>query len=136
MQKSEKEIIQDFVFAEGYNSRYAEVYLPKFEYEYNVKLNSVLSALGMPSAFGTGADFSGIGETGTGILYIDEVLHKTFICVDELGTKAGAATSIGGGCGAMPPSEDIHFDRPFVYFIVDTETGLPVFMGTVTEIGK
>lgn len=125
-----------FVFAEGDNSRYAEVYLPKFEYEYNVKLNSVLSALGMPSAFGTGADFSGIGETGTGILYIDEVLHKTFICVDELGTKAGAATSIGGGCGAMPPSEEIHFDRPFVYFIVDTETGLPVFMGTVTDIGK
>ena len=125
-----------FEFAESDSTRYKEVYLPKFEYEYSLEMGEVLRALGINNAFEADADFSGIGETGTGLLYIDEVLHKTFISVDERGTKAGAVTSIQGGCGAMPPREELRFDKPFVYFIVDMNTKLPVFMGIAADIGK
>ena len=125
-----------FNFPESGNDRYREVYLPKFEYEYSLGMSDMLGAMGINEAFGQNADFSGIGETGTGILYIDEVLHKTFISVDERGTRAGAVTVLEAGCGAMPPSEELHFDKPFVYFIVDMNTKLPVFMGIAADIGE
>ena len=97
----------------------------------------MLSEMGMPVAFGAGADFSGIGATQDEILFIEDVLHETHITVDERGTKAGAVTVVKGGCGAAPaPSRELRFDRPFVYFIVDMNTKLPVFMGVAADIGK
>lgn len=125
-----------FVLGESYGERYAEVYLPKFDYDYSVEMKEILSSMGMDSAFGTEADFSALGETKTGVLKIDEVLHKTYISVDERGTKAGAVTVIKGGCGSAAPSEEMRFDRPFVYFIVDVEAKLPVFMGIAADIGE
>lgn len=112
-----------------------ETALPKFSYEYQLLMNDILKALGMPTAFdSSAADFSGLGTSSRGNIYISRVLHKTFICVDELGTKAGAATVVEASdeCAAVAPLS-VTLDRPFVYMILDNETGLPVFIGTVLD---
>ena len=106
--------------------------IPKFSYEYEIKLNDTLSEMGMPTAFTDAADFSGMSDIS---LCINEVRHKTFIDVSETGTKAAAVTIIGTEPTSVQlPSFEITLDRPFVYYIVDTETYLPVFMGMVTTI--
>ena len=123
-------------FLELENVSYAEVYLPKFECEYSTEMEDILKNLGIEKAFGAEADFSALGSASEGPLYIQGVKHNTFISVDELGTRAGAVTVISGGCGGMPPAEQVYFDRPFVYFIVDRDTKMPVFAGVAADIGK
>lgn len=109
--------------------------LPKFSYEYNKNLNDVLKDMGMPAAFDSGnADFSKLGHSDRGNIYIGNVLHKTFIEVSELGTKAGAVTAVAPAYGAAF-GESVILDRPFVYAIVDANTKLPIFIGTVTTLG-
>lgn len=101
--------------------------MPKFEYESDaVSLRNTLARMGMPGAFSETADFSGM--TGYPELYIGDVFHKAFISVDEDGTEAAAASAV-----IMPPgSADLPvltIDRPFIFFIRDTETGVILFMG-------
>lgn len=112
-----------------------DVRIPQYSYEYELELNDVLSAMGMPSAFGIEADFSRISSDSD--LYIAEVLHKTYIAVDDKGTKASAATGVGmEKCADPEDPKQVFLDRPFVYMIIDNATCLPIFMGAVTDIGK
>ena len=112
--------------------------MPKFEYEYGVEMSSALKALGMPDAFDANkADFSAMADSPQGKLFISFVLHKTFIAVDELGTKAGAVTMVAMAPGAAPNAEVpkvVRLDRPFVYAIIDNATNLPIFIGTLMNV--
>ena len=114
--------------------------IPKFSYEYGMFIDNILADLGMPTAFNDDkADFSKMGSSTEGNIYIGYVLHKTFISVDEHGTKAAAITDVATkDTAAMPPEDEkyVILDRPFVYMIVDNETNLPIFIGTVTDIQK
>lgn len=114
------------------------VNLPKFSYEYELTMNDVLKELGMPTAFdGDRADFSNMATSSYGNIFIGQVLHKIFISVDELGTKAGAVTKVEMNDECAPMTEWIvTLDRPFVYMIVDNATDLPIFIGIVTEISE
>lgn len=117
-----------------------EVYaaVPRFSCEYGAELNDSLRAMGMTAAFEAGeADFSGMGQSSLGPLYISQVLHKTRIAVDEKGTEAGAATAVimdAGGAMVEDPVPVVHLDRPFLYMLVDRETNLPAFIGAVTSM--
>lgn len=115
-----------------------DVCMPKFSYSYELSMEDMLSALGMPTAFDSAkADFSKLGAADNGNIFIGEVLHKTFISVDELGTKAGAVTSVMMKNESIALSQySVTLDRPFVYVIIENSTGLPVFMGTVMDIQK
>ncbi|MDE6775718.1 MAG: serpin family protein, partial [Ruminococcus sp.] len=120
------------------NSKYKKISasLPKFSYDYNSTLSKSLKDMGMESAFDARlADFSKMGETVTGMLFINDVKHKTHIDVNESGTKAAAVTSVemNAGDSADPPIE-ITLNRPFVYCIVDTEVDVPIFIGTLNSI--
>ena len=114
--------------------------IPKFTYDYEITLNETLKKMGMPDAFDElGADFIKMGTAiGYDNVYIGKVLHKTYISVDELGTKAGAVTSVemdgATSAGGRPKYKVVDLDRPFVYAIIDNETGFPIFMGAVLEI--
>lgn len=116
--------------------------IPKFETEYNVELSQVLADMGMANAFDVNmADFSGLGQdTRPGWnVFINRVLHKTYIQVGEQGTKAGAATVVemaAGGTSSGPVEEPkrVVLDRPFVYMLVDTENNLPFFIGTLMDV--
>lgn len=108
---------------------------PKFESRYEDDLVDELSRLGMGSAFDAArADFSGMGENRARNLFIGEVKHKTFVRVDEKGTEASAVTSVGIRLTSMPPSgPELVFDRPFLYGILDLETGIPLFTGVMED---
>ncbi len=112
--------------------------LPKFSYEYELRMNDVLAGLGMPSAFdGGAADFSKMAKSANGNIYIGDVLHKTFISVDERGTKAGAVTKVEMVDESIPCYEKVVvLDRPFVYMLIDNATNLPLFIGAAMDIEK
>lgn len=111
--------------------------LPKFSYDYNLSLSETLKALGMDEVFDPyRADLSGIASPEDGNIYISDVLHKTFITVDEKGTKAGAATKIDSNdAGAPLDFHEVFLDRPFVYMLIDCNSNIPFFIGTVIDIG-
>lgn len=116
-----------------------EAKLPKFETEYSTEMSEVLKAMGMPGAFDPAfADFSGLGTSKAGNIFISRVIHKTFISVAEKGTKAGAATVIEMKAESADPFfEDqkyVLLDRPFVYMLIDTETNIPFFIGTMMDV--
>ena len=112
--------------------------LPKFSFEYDLEMSQVLSNLGMTNAFtDTHADFNGIGTSPLGNIYINRVLHKTFIEVDEEGTRAAAVTAVEMAAQSVPPppGQTVILDRPFVFAIIDNTTNLPIFIGSVMDIG-
>ena len=105
---------------------------PKFSYESSFEMAKTLAEMGMPSAFGAEADFSGID--GTKNLFISEVVHKSFVAVDEAGTEAAAATAvILVEKGAPSTHVELTVDRPFIFVIRDVETGSTLFVGRVVN---
>lgn len=105
------------------------LYFPRFKLAFEKNLNDMLIEMGMEDAFSPGlADFSGINATTQ--LFINGVKHKTYIDVNEEGTEAAAVTSISLGFG-MP--DMLAFNREFLYFIVEEETGFILFSGRVSE---
>ena len=120
---------------------YADVQasIPKFTARSELELEEPLRAAGISDLFDvSAADLRGLGSAPSGnTLYVNSVLHKTYLELDENGTKAAAATSLEVGAGAAPPSEDVKtvtLDRPFLYMVVDTHACVPLFMGTVTSM--
>jgi serpin B len=107
--------------------------LPRWQYRLSARLNDDLQALGMPTAFGTEADFSGM--TTQDQLYIGAVLHQAFISVDEHGTEAAAATAVimEAASGGGPPPVVLNLDRPFLFLIHDVTTATPLFIGRVSD---
>jgi serpin B len=115
-------------------TRDVQVSLPKFRIEYKTGLVPVLQALGMRSAFTPSADFSGIDDKRD--LQISQVVHKAFIDVAEEGTEAAAATGVGVAMVAMVRPKEVpvfRADRPFLFQIRDTHSGLVLFTGRVTD---
>ncbi len=108
--------------------------MPKLNQESTLKLNDALKASGLEDAFSKQADFTSITDSQND-LYISEVLQKTFIEVNEKGTKAAAATEIGIETMSMPiETEPVIADRPYLYMVVDLENSLPLFIGQVVNI--
>ena len=116
----------------GARSSTVDLIMPKFEFATALDLNDTLSALGMPEAFSTGADFSGID--GGRDLHVQGVIHKAIIAVDEKGTTAAAATGITVGTTSVPPT--LVVDRPFLFFIRHNSTGAILFQGRVVDPTK
>ena len=124
---------------EGAENTAVETATPKFACESSFELSDALKALGMTDAFdGALADFGGMGESAQGNIFINRVLHKTFIEADGLGTRAGAATVVEMNEESAMIVEDVKqvfLDRPFAYMIVDTQYNVPLFFGVVTGEG-
>jgi len=110
--------------------RQVSLSMPRFEFDSSFSLQEALSVMGMPIAFSTSADFSGMTDNPER-LFISDVVHKAFVSVDEEGTEAAAATAVIVGATAMPPSEtvEVTIDRPFIFLIRDIETGAILFVG-------
>jgi serpin B len=117
------------------SGRKVNIYLPKFKFETSYELNDYLISLGMENAFGAQADFSGID--GRRDLFIDSVVHKAFIEVNEEGTEAAAATAVIMNLKAGPDDSDsrITFDcnRPFIFLIQHRDTKTILFSGIVNN---
>jgi serpin B len=105
--------------------------MPKFEFESEFFLQDVLKEMGMPAAFDPElADFSGMD--GNRDLYIDEVIHKAYVGVDEEGTEAAAATAVIIRAVSMPITDvELVIDQPFISVIRDIPTASVLFTGRV-----
>jgi serine protease inhibitor len=111
-----------------------QIVLPRFELTYGRKLNDALTEMGMGLAFGPDADFSRICPPPQQ-LRISDVEHKTYVKVDEEGTEAAAATSVGivpKLVRAIQPFEMVA-DHPFFCAIVEKRSGAMLFVGVVTN---
>ncbi|HEX4999726.1 MAG TPA: serpin family protein, partial [Terriglobia bacterium] len=113
-----------------------EVRIPRFKLDFSVMLNDPLKGLGMPTAFQPDrADFSGMRKERD--LYISEVRHKAVVEVNEEGTEAAAATSVGISVTSVQinPQQPFTFvaDRPFLMAIRDRQTGAILFLGAIME---
>ena len=108
--------------------------LPQFGYDYQASLKEPLTRMGVNKAFSEDAVFSKMSSVKT---HIDDVLHKTHIEVNRYGTEAAAATAVvmreNFTCIQDVVIKEVFLDRPFVYTIIDTKTGLPLFIGAVYD---
>lgn len=112
-----------------------EVYLPKFEFRFSKSLVDVLKALGMSDAFnGSKSNLSGISEEDH--LVVSEVMHKTYIKVDERGTEAAAVTGITIDVTSVGPDNSFRADHPFVFAIREKDTKAILFIGKVMDPSK
>jgi serpin B len=103
--------------------------MPKLDFETALDLREMLTGMGMLDAFNSGsADFSGIASE----LFISHALHKSMITVDEKGTEAAATTVIAMEESAYPRAE-LTIDRPFIFAIVERESGAVLFLGRVVN---
>ncbi len=110
---------------------HVDLWLPKFETKYEIELNDILSAMGMPSAFDPRkADFTAMSKAA---LCLSFVKQNAVIKVDEEGTEA-AAVSFAGMYTAAAPGQHIvfHADKPFLYLITESSTGVVLFAGKYT----
>lgn len=112
--------------------------IPKFETEYAVEMSEILKTMGMAKAFDSdNAEFGGLGTSTAGNIFINRVIHKTFISVGEKGTTAGAATVVemtDSAVAELQEPKKIYLDKPFVYMLVDCENKIPFFIGTMMDI--
>jgi serpin B len=111
--------------------RMVDTRMPRFKFESKWSLVEPLSKLGMSVAFSDAADFSGIN--GTGGLVITDVIHQSFVAVNEAGTEAAAATAVIVGETSAPEPAAITLDKPFLFFIRDIETKAVLFVGRVSD---
>ncbi|MFS0514054.1 serpin family protein [Nostoc sp. UIC 10607] len=115
-----------------FNKQKGFIRLPRFKIDYDVTLNDALKTLGMEEAFSDKANFSGMGKN----FAISQVKHKTFVEVNEEGTEAAAATSVGIVATSLreePEPFRMIVERPFFCAIRDNQTGNLLFMGSIIE---
>ena len=118
------------VWSSRFNRQQVFIQMPRFEMQYEIRLNTVLQKMGMKIAFNARkADFRNLTS---GRIAIEEVKHKTFVNVNEEGTEAAAATVISiSRSGIDDSTTKMIVDRPFFFAISDRQTGTILFMGTI-----
>ncbi|MCH5280354.1 MAG: serpin family protein [Lachnospiraceae bacterium] len=131
--EEKKELYQGLTDAE--DQLIGNLRLPRFEFSSDaLSLRQTFVSLGMAKAFGETADFPVIADNA----YISDIVHKTYIRVDEEGTEAAAVTGAMVEAMSLPVGEPIPFevDMPFVYYISDTSDGTILFLGSMKNIEK
>jgi serpin B len=116
------------------NSQKVKVFIPKFKLETQFSLADALKELGMPRAFGSGAEFGGMSTAEP--LNISDVIHKAFVEVDEQGTEAAAATGVIMATRAAPIQREpkvFRADHPFLFLIRHRDSGAVLFSGRFSQ---
>ena len=110
-----------------------KVALPEFKVEDQINLKPALEKMGLKDCFIEGkANFANMANNSEGI-YLRDILHKTYVSVDHEGTKAGASTKVEMAQKSISTAHSIILNRPFIYAIIDNETNLPLFIGTMMK---
>ncbi len=113
--------------------------MPHFSFDCSIEMADVLKQMGMSAAFNSSdADFAAMGHSDLGNIYISRVVQKTHIDLDNSGTRAAAVTAVIMVPESAEPGQfyRVELDRPFVYAIVDTSSGLPIFLGVCDNLGE
>lgn len=115
---------------QSFTEQQSEFFFPRFQLTWKRLLNNDLRALGMGIAFDA-ADFTPMSPRGRDLI-ITKVIQKTFVDVNEEGTEAAAATSVGIGLTSAPAA--IRVDRPFLFVIRERFSGTIMFMGKIVKL--
>ena len=120
----------------GHSYGQVEAAIPRFTASSSLELGEALRRMGVTDAFDVArADLRAMGGAANDQLHISSVLQKTYLELDENGTRAAAVTVVTNDTAAAPAEPcRVVLDRPFVYMIVDTHANLPLFLGTVTQM--
>ena len=101
-------------------------------------MNEVLARMGMRDAFdGELANFAKLGSLSGGNICINRIIHKTYLQVNERGTKAGASTTVEVETSPPPAPDEpktVILNRPFVFMIIDQINNVPVFIGAILDV--
>ena len=116
---------------DSFSQTNVDVSLPKFTMETEYRLREYLIDMGMQIPFTMDADFSGM--TGNQDLFIEKVIHKAFVEVNEEGTEAAGATSVHMVLKSIPQGVVFNADHPFLFLIQQKETGVILFMGKMYD---
>lgn len=121
-------------------SRLLDISVPEFKYDYSASMAAPLKRMGMKRLFSDNAQLSGMLASTSSAqgIHVDDVIHKTHIELDKNGTKAAAVTAVIAKSSSAPIKEEVtevHLNRPFVYMLVDTKTGIPLFAGILRKAG-
>ena len=110
-------------------STYMNLSVPKFKIEYDNEISDLLKNIGLKKSFSSESEFTKMCDNGN--MYMDSVIHKTYINVDEEGTEAAAVTAILlNATSALPPEpRTVSFNKPFTFVIRDDANGEILFMG-------
>jgi serpin B len=119
------------VIEKSFHESEADLYLPRFKLAWDRKLNSDLISMGMGLAFTDAATFGGMSSQAPNLM-ISKVIQKTFVDVNEEGTEAAAATSVGAVPTSAPAS--LRVDRPFVVMIRERFSGSILFVGKIAKL--
>jgi len=117
--------------------RKVSLFLPRFKLRCSLReaLKEALSSMGMATAFTPGrADFSRINARDGKNLFISDILHKTFIQVDEKGTEAAGATAVIISRTSVPSNPTVVVNRPFLFLIWEEQTNAILFVGKILEL--
>lgn len=116
----------------GASEEAVTVKMPKLRTETALQLSEPLFGMGLTDAFTAAADFSRMADAAQ---HIDQVIHKTYLSIDEEGTEAAAATAIVMTKSARPMmGKSVTLDRPYLMAIVDNETECLMFLGVIHTI--
>ncbi|XP_051004174.1 serpin B4-like isoform X2 [Acomys russatus] len=106
--------------------------LPRFKVGEKYDLPGPLEHMGMVDAFmPQKADFSGMSSTQG--LFVSNILHKSFVDVNEEGTEAAAATGVEITVTSALISEDFSCNHPFLFFIKQKKTNSILFFGRLSS---
>ena len=126
----------DHIFTDSTSTAIIDIKLPAFTFDTSLNLNAPLQSLGMVTPFSPeDADFSKM-TSDKNDFFIDQVIQKTFIGLDEKGVEAAAATAITMAGNGMPVEEqhiELKLDHPFYFVIYETKTKSPLFFGRVMD---
>lgn len=111
-----------------------DLLIPKFEVNFENVLNTPLQNLGIESIFDARANHLSPMGTADGNLFVSEIFQKTYLTLDEKGTEAASAVGTEISETSLPmETRIIDFNRPFLYSIIEKETGLPIFLGIMDQ---
>lgn len=120
--------ISDVILPQSFQKLDAFISIPKFTMESTIDLKKILKVFGVTDPFKPNANFKGITDAP---IYIDEVVQKTFIEINEKGATAAAATKISFTTVSMP-IVTFTADHPFMYYLRHRTTGI-VFIGRFSK---
>ena len=119
-------------WTEQLENRKVFLIIPKFKLQESYQMESLLTKMGMPIAFGSRADFSLFNDEQS--LAVDSIIHKAVVEVDEKGTVAAAATSIVIKPISASYNAEFTADHPFIFMIKDNKTDAILFLGQVNKL--
>lgn len=123
------QLIKTYKQNDLFKRTYVKQSIPKFKIEYETRLRNILQNIGIEKAFSGDAEFSSMFDNGN--MHISDMIHKTYIDVDENGTEAAAVTSIIMETAVMTPTDVVEFkaNKPFTFIIYDNINDLALFIG-------